>query len=88
MNTNDVLRFAVPAILCLAAAVCAYYFYCLFALRKLASRGVEETADFVLGSGSALVGALQLRRELLPFLRWAGPPPAAVAEIGRAKGGT
>ncbi len=88
MNTTDFFGFAIPAIFCLAASVCAYYFYCLFALRKLASRGAEETADFVLGSGSALVGALQLRQELFAFLRWAGPPPAAVAEIGRARGGT
>ena len=83
-----ILWYAVPAAVCLAALFAVYYFYCLLRLRRLSSGGAEETADFVLGSGSALVGALQLRQELLPFLRWAGPSPAAVAEIGRAKGGT
>jgi hypothetical protein len=66
-----------------------YYFYCLFKLRALASGSLEETADFILGPGSLLVGALQRRPEILTFLKDSFPrPPAAVAEIGRAKGGT
>ena len=67
----------------------AYYCYCLFRLRKLSTAGLEETADFILGPGSALVGAFQHRAEILPFLReLLAQPPRAVAEIGRAQGGT
>ncbi|MDO8804340.1 MAG: class I SAM-dependent methyltransferase [Elusimicrobiota bacterium] len=90
MNIQEIMaRFAIPAILCLAALGCAYYFYCLSALRRLSSLGLEETADFIFGPGLGLVGALQLRGEILPFLRQTfGSPPKVVAEIGRAKGGT
>ena len=67
----------------------AYYFFCLRRLAELASGGIGETADFVLGPGRPLVGALQHRAEIIPFLKEFFPaPPAAVAEIGRAKGGT
>jgi len=67
----------------------AYYFYCLLKLRELAPGSLEQTADFILGPGSLLVGALQRRPEILTFLKDSFPrPPAAVAEIGRAKGGT
>jgi predicted O-methyltransferase YrrM len=67
----------------------AYYFYCLSRLKELSSYGLEETADFVLGRGSPLIGAMQHRAEILPFLRECFPaPPSALAEIGRGKGGT
>jgi predicted O-methyltransferase YrrM len=71
------------------AAWTAYYLYCVSRLKRLSSRGLEETADFVLGPGSWMVGALQRRGEILPFLKETfASPPAAVAEIGRAGGGT
>jgi len=67
----------------------AYYIYCLKRLRELSAAGIAETADFILGPGAMLVGALQLRAEILPFLKTCCPvPPSTVAEIGRAKGGT
>lgn len=72
-----------------AAALAGYYFYCLLSLRRLASRPLAATADFTFGPGAPLLGALQHRAEILPFLEWACPvPPRAVAEIGRAQGGT
>ncbi|KAF0127066.1 MAG: cephalosporin hydroxylase-like protein [Elusimicrobia bacterium] len=67
------------------------YSRCLHLLRALScSGGVEDAADFVLGDGSLFVGAMQHRSEIIPFLEWAaaGRPPGAVAEIGRARGGT
>lgn len=70
------------------SALPAYYFYCLRSLRALARGGLRETADFVFGPGSGLVGALQHREEILPFIEGLGAAPAAVAEIGRAQGGT
>ena len=71
------------------SALPAYYFYCLRSLRALARGGLRETADFVFGPGSGLVGALQHREEILPFIAEnLGAAPAAVAEIGRAQGGT
>lgn len=67
----------------------AYYGYCLFRLKRLSSSSLEETADFVFGSGSALVGAIQHRAEIVPFLKGCFPrPPSAVAEIGRGRGGS
>lgn len=65
-----------------------YYLYCLAELRRLSTRGLEETADFVLGRGALLAGALQKRAEILGFLSSFERPPLAVAEIGRARGGT
>lgn len=71
------------------AAWSAYYIYCLLKLKSLSRRGLDETADFVLGPGSRMVGALQRRGEILPFLKESfTSPPSAVAEIGRAGGGT
>jgi hypothetical protein len=76
-------------LLFIPAALAAYYLYCLRRLRALSTTGAGETADFLFGAGSLLAGALQHRREILPFLEWAfKEPPQAVAEIGRAKGGT
>jgi hypothetical protein len=81
------------AALCLAALpallAALYYFYCLRRLKALAAGGLEETAAFVFGPGLWLLGALQHRSEILPFLRdgLAGPLRAA-AEIGRGQGGT
>jgi len=72
----------------LAVTAVSYYSYCLLKLRVLSRLGTGETADFIFGPGSLFVGALQHRGEILPFLDWVGPPPGAVAEIGRAKGGT
>lgn len=78
------------ALLPLAILPLAYYRYCLLKLRRISSgAGLDETADFLLGEGSLLVGMLQRRAEILPFLKETFPvPPSAVAEIGRAKGGT
>ena len=67
----------------------AYYLYGLLKLRLLSSAGIDETADFILGGGALLVGALQHRAEILPFLKESFPePPRTIAEIGRARGGT
>ena len=82
-----------PAAVLFAAALVltapAYYYYCLFKLRELSAAGPEETADFILGPGSALVGAFQHRAEIMPFIReLLAQPPRVVAEIGRAQGGT
>jgi len=77
------------AIIPLLLMLPAKYFYCLFRLRELSSSGLEEAADFILGSGSFLTGMLQRRAEILSFLNGTFPaPPSVVAEIGRAKGGT
>ncbi len=65
------------------------YIYCVCRLRELDGAGLEEAADFILGPGSFFTGMLQRRGEIIPFLKENFPsPPAAVAEIGRAKGGT
>jgi predicted O-methyltransferase YrrM len=81
-----------PALAAAAALVlpaAAYYAYCLLKLKALSGAGLAETADFVFGPGCALVGALQNRAEIIPFLRECLPrPPRAVAEIGRGKGGS
>lgn len=78
---------AVLAVL-LALLPAGYYFYCLLRLRALAARGPEAAADFVFGTGAWLAGALQHREEILPFIKSFPEPPRAVAEIGRAQGGT
>jgi len=77
------------AVLLLLLPAAAYYCCCLLKLRRLSSAGLEETADFIFGPGSPLVGALQHRGEIIPFLKECFPqPPSAVAEIGRGRGGT
>lgn len=67
----------------------AQYLAALRRVRALSSSGLEETADFVLGPAPGPLCSMQLRGEILPFLRDCLPePPRAVGEIGRAEGGT
>lgn len=66
-----------------------HYYYCLLRLGELSSAGLDEAADFVMGPGSFFTGMLQRRAEILSFLKETFPaPPSAIAEIGRARGGT
>lgn len=89
MIPNDILPLLSALAAFIAAAWAAYYLYCFFKLKSLARRGLDETADFVLGPGAWMVGALQRRGEILPFLKESfSSPPTTVAEIGRAGGGT
>ena len=82
-------RLRLAAVVPLLLMQLANYFYYLLRLRELSSSSLDEAADFIMGPGSFLVGMLQRRAEILPFLKETFPtPPSAVAEIGRAKGGT
>lgn len=66
-----------------------YYLHCLYRLKSLSASGLDETADFLFGEGELLAGTLQKRSEIIGFLKETFPEaPRAVAEIGRAKGGT